>query len=232
MATCSPHGLIQKRGLEEPYQRAKQSINSKGEEIDPKEHFTVHLFEDLFNKQIFPGDDFFINSQQPPSEKYGPHKAYDIVIKYLGQDYSHCILCFAEAERARNKTYAKIRDLETQATEYCREFLDANPTVAFVYACTLVGQCMRCWQMGRNNSEMIGFWDGQRRADFLYYQDVGLDENKDELERAFVLMKSVILYSLRIGQDLSMVGSQLGGQSLQSSEFCLKYVFEATSKCD
>jgi len=83
MEFWKPHGLIQKPGLEEPYQDAKLSIDELGNERDPKEHYTVHLFEDLFNKQIFTGDLFYVNSQQPLSRKKGSDKAADIVIKYL-----------------------------------------------------------------------------------------------------------------------------------------------------
>ena len=55
--------LVQKRSLEELYQNTRLSVDIYRNEIDPKEYFTVHLFEDLFNKVIFTGDMFFVNSQ-------------------------------------------------------------------------------------------------------------------------------------------------------------------------
>ena len=219
MDSWKPHGLIQKPGLEEPYQNARLSIDIYGNEIDPKEHFTVHLFEDLFNKEIFTGDMFFVNSQQPPSRKRGRDKACDIAIKYLDQNYHHQILCFAEAKRARNMIYSKIRDLEKQAQGYCQDFLEANQKEEFVYACTLVGASIRCWIMRQGDPNLVGFWDGQQRDDFQYYRDVGLDEHKVELVRAFDLMKSVSPSALRLGQDSSMIGSRLGALSISQSAY-------------
>jgi hypothetical protein len=74
-----PHGYIINRNLEEPYNKAHKSIDQHGNSKDPKEHFTIGLWENIFNKVVFVTD-FFVNSQQPPSEKPGPDTACDIVI--------------------------------------------------------------------------------------------------------------------------------------------------------
>ncbi len=61
--TWIAHGIIVDKRLEMPYRDAKLSVDSNGNEIDPKEHATVHLFENLFNRVLFTGDDYFVNSQ-------------------------------------------------------------------------------------------------------------------------------------------------------------------------
>jgi hypothetical protein len=118
---------------------ATKAIDDKGNSYDPKENFTVHLWGDLFNKEIFSDKTFFINSRQPPASAPGPSKSCDIIVKYLTYEWSHQILSFTEAKRARNRTGSKVCDLEVQATEYCYEFLGSNEDVVFVYTCTLVG---------------------------------------------------------------------------------------------
>jgi hypothetical protein len=68
------HELMQKRVPEAPCRNAKLAIDAYGNHPDPKEHFTVKLFEDRFNKHICAGDDFLVNSQAPLSghaERHG-----------------------------------------------------------------------------------------------------------------------------------------------------------------
>ena len=118
-----PHGLIRNQDLEESYQNAKKAIDGKGNSNDPKEFFTVHLWED-FLPCYFPRPDFKLNSQQPPSsKKKGADKQCDLAIKYIDDEFSWHILIFAECKRAKNTSKSKIRDLETQAQGYCEEFL-------------------------------------------------------------------------------------------------------------
>jgi hypothetical protein len=218
MAYWQPHGLIQKRALEAPYRDAKLAIDAYGNSQDPKEHFTVKLFEDLFNKQIFAGDDFFVNSQKPPSTKRGTDKACDIVIMYVDGAYEHQILCFAECKRAKNVTTSKIRALETQAQGYCQDFLDAHPDNSLAYACTLVGVFIRCWSLRRGDRKLQGFWAGNEKDHFEHYRDVGLDEHRRDIEMAFDQMKSVPPLGLRLGQDHSAIGSSSYGTFAQAPE--------------
>jgi hypothetical protein len=83
MSYWMPHGLIQDQRLEEVYQAAKLSVDEHGYSKDPKEYYTVHLFEDLFNFVLFPGPNFKVNSQQPPSDKKGVDKSCDIAVKFV-----------------------------------------------------------------------------------------------------------------------------------------------------
>ncbi len=183
-----PHGLIVDPGLEMPYRDAKQSIDEYGNEKDPKEHCTVHLFEDFF-REIFKESGYYINSQVPPASKKGSEKAGDLAIKYLTADYQHQIFCFAEAKRAKNHTHAKIRGLEEQARGYCRDFLEAYPDVDVVYACTLVGASIRCWSVSRDK-QLTPFWDGPEGT-FERYMDVGEDRYAEHIMAAFNHMKSI-----------------------------------------
>jgi len=128
----------------------------------------------------------------------------------LTTNYHHQILCFVEAKRARNTIYSNIRDLENQAQGHCQDFLEAHPESDLVYACTLVSARIRCWSLSRGDRKLVGFWDGNGRDDFRYYRDVGLDEHKLELEKAFDLMKSMPPTAIRLGQDPPTIGSRLG----------------------
>ncbi|KLU90713.1 hypothetical protein MAPG_10565 [Magnaporthiopsis poae ATCC 64411] len=185
-----PHGLIQQQTLEAAYQDAKMSVDSQGNVTSPKEHFTVSLFEDLFNKVIFPEDAFSVNSQVPPATKPGAEKACDIAIRCCMDDYSRQILCFAEAKRASSHTNAAIRDLEEQARGYCADFLDANPNVDKIFACTLVGTSVRCWEFEEKSSHLQPLWNPAGQvATFSEYLDVGEDAVVRRLEKAFWTMK-------------------------------------------
>ena len=208
--TWRPHGLISKPGLEMPYRHAKRSIDAQGNETDPKEHFTVHLFEDLFNKVIFSEDNFFVNSQQPPASKKGTERACDISIKHIADDFEHQILCFAEAKRARNVIYSKIQELEDQALSYCLEFLTANPDVGIIYACTLVGASIRCWSLRAGEEKFQGFWGDENMGSFDFYKDVGDDAHFPLLERSFNMMKVVPTGIVPRGLSLANIGSTSG----------------------
>lgn len=184
-----PHGLIQQQTLEAAYQNAKISVDSQGNVISPKEHFTVSLFEDLFNKVIFPEDAFSINSQVPPATKHGSEKACDIAIRCCMSGYSRRIFCFAGAKRASSHTKAAIRDLEEQARGYCADFLGANPKVNKIFACTLVGTSVRCWEFRNADSHLRPLWGDKKPSNFSDYLDVGEDAGIPRLEKAFGAMK-------------------------------------------
>jgi hypothetical protein len=208
MAYWVPHGLIKNQDLEECYQNAKFSVDAKGNSYDPKEYHTVHLFEDLFNFQLFPyAEGFKSNSQVPPSDKAGQDKASDIATKYVDDRYKWHMFCFSEAKRAKNTSQSKIRAVETQAQGYCKEFLESHPEVNMVYANTLVGASIRCWSYKQGDSKLRGFWNGDEKDHFEHYRDVGEDENVAQLEDAIANMKSIPTGVLRRGQDHSQIGA-------------------------
>jgi hypothetical protein len=187
MASWKPHGLIQKQTLEASYRNAKLAVDSLGNSSDPKEHFTFKLWEDLFNKQLFQGDGFTVNSQQPPSTRKGSEKACDIVVMYVDNDYEHQILCFAECKRAKSVKISKIRALETQAQGYCDEFLEAHPNIDIAYACTLVGVYIRCWSLHRGDDKLKGFWSGNEKDHFEHYKDAGSDDDRQILSGLLIV---------------------------------------------
>ncbi|KIH91146.1 hypothetical protein SPBR_01829 [Sporothrix brasiliensis 5110] len=186
------HGYITDIYLEMPYRDATMSVDIHGNEIDPKEHTTVHFFENLFNRVIFHHPRYFVNSQVPPASKKGSEKACDIAVKYADGNLRQRIFCFAEAKRAKSNTQAKIQDLERQALGYCVDYLDANSEINLVFACTLVGASLRCWSFHRGDDYFRPFW-GDIRPSYSQYLDVGVDANVAELDRAFNFMRNMSL---------------------------------------
>lgn len=177
--------------------------------VDPKEHFTTHLFEDIFNKVLFHEANFFVNSQQPPVSKKGSEKACDIAINYVTDTFDRQIFCFVEAKRASNIIHSKIQSLEEQALTYCLEFLAANPDATMVFACTLVGASIRCWSVQADAPELKGFWDGGDVGSFDFYKDVGDEAHRGLLERIFNFMKTMPVGTMPLGLPSSSIGQQL-----------------------
>ena len=202
-----PHGLIQDQDLEEVYQAAKLSVDRDGNCKDPKEYHTIHLFEDLFNLLTFPRPNYKTNSQQPPSDKVGSDKLCDLATKAVDDGHKWHMFCFSEGKRASNTSDSKIKALEVQAQGYCKEFVDAHPHVNRIYANTLVGASIRCWSYTRGDSKLRGFWNGDEKDHFEHYRDVGNEEHKLQLERAFADMKSMPPGVLHRGQDHSQIGA-------------------------
>ena len=198
MANWVSHGLIVDPSLESYYLAARVTVDATGDVVHPKEYRTVNLFNHLFSKFIFRESIYGIDNQNPA---IGSAKACDIIINYFTDDFAHQVLCFVEATRASNQTGSLIEALEKQARDYCKEFLNANANndTDTVYACTLIGASIRCWIARRDVPGIIGFWSGDQRGSFRYYLDIGLDENRSTLERAFQKMKSVPVSQERIG---------------------------------
>ena len=165
----------------------------------------------------------------PPSSKEGCEKACDLAIKYLTHSNKHQIFCFAEAKRAKNHTYSKIRDLEVQAGEYCLEFLEANPEVARVFACTLVGASIRCWDMERGATRLRPFWGKPAEHDFTCYIDVGDDHLAHAVETAFSHMKAVpVGNDMPFYLDYDSIGRRnpTGYLSTNAGPSCSSYIHE------
>jgi hypothetical protein len=200
-----PHGLIKTRWLEVQYQRAHITNYSKGMH-DPKEYETVELLENILNKVIFRDvDDAFVNFQQPP----GMHsnKACDIVIKYIQSGtFETKILCFVECKRAKKTTPYDLRLVEQQALDYCKEYLEGDPGVPFIFACTGCGAHLRLWKYSRGEKSFHGFWAAYTPAAWEHYKDVGIDADANDIHLGFKKML-VLGPELREGQEVSTYGS-------------------------
>lgn len=160
-----------------------------GEPVDPKEASTAELFNHLFHKTIFVGDDFACSPKQQPHLR--SNLQCDLVIKYLTSEYAWQTLCFATAKRDDNTNRPErlVDALEAQAQDYCHEFLQARAGIDMIFACTMMGASIRCWMFQREAGNLIGFWAGEQRGESRHYLDIGVDQNIDTLNHAFSHMK-------------------------------------------
>ncbi|KAL2753112.1 hypothetical protein ACRALDRAFT_1095286 [Sodiomyces alcalophilus JCM 7366] len=184
-----PHGLIRRPELEHAYQEARLNKDGNGGFIVPKGHKTIRLFERLFRRIVFTEDRFFVNSQQPPTEDSS--LVCNIVISAVDGAHEEDIFCFCEGETTKTTGAFEAVDAEDQARKYCNVHLDAHPEKARVYACTLVGTYIRCWVIDQENRVLHGMWDPKESGSASAYLDVGVEEHRPALEKAFDRLKSL-----------------------------------------
>jgi len=158
---------------------------------DPKEHETSALMEVILYSNIFTtGDNFMVNSQQPPAPQ--SDKRCDIVIRYLEHGTQKIrILCFAECKRTRTSQKFSLKALEKQASEYCRLCLDSEEDMPFVYAATMAGAHVRLWTYFRDQAELVPFWGPPNGGEWAQYKDVGDDKAGQDIEYWFGQMKHI-----------------------------------------
>lgn len=100
--------------------------------------------------------------------------------------------------------------LENQAQDYCQEHLKPNPAHEIVYAATMVAARIRLWKYHRHSEVMTSFWDAKDNGDYGNYDnylDVGEAANRQTLEAAYTLMKSMPPNDLRIGMEYGDIAS-------------------------
>jgi hypothetical protein len=116
----------------------------------------VELLQNIFNKVVFRNmDDVFVNSQQPPG--ISSRIACDIVINHLASgSLLPKILCFVEVKLAKNTGDYSLNTMETEALDYCEEYLKANPDIKFVHSCTAYGARLKLWKYSKGDEKMIG----------------------------------------------------------------------------
>ncbi|KAI9791926.1 MAG: hypothetical protein M1835_008162 [Candelina submexicana] len=211
-----PHGLITTPALEVQYINAHIDNYIKGMH-DPKEYQTVELLENIFNKVILQErEDIFVNSQQPPGIK--SNKSCDIVIKYVESGtFFTKILCFVECKRSKKTTEYDLRKVEQQALDYCKEYLESDGDLPFVFACTACGAHLRLWKYSQGDDNFQGFWGGFSLASWENYKDVGIDADAVEIRQALEHML-VTGPELREGQDFSAYASVQEGKGKQTAD--------------
>jgi hypothetical protein len=72
-----------------------------------------------------------------------------------------------------------------------------------VFAITLVGPFVRCWLFCDSDNKLIRLKNNSLKDHFEFYRNIGLEENKLDLEKQFAQIKSMPVKALYKGQDLS-----------------------------
>lgn len=178
--------------------------DNKSVTVDPTEHMTVALWEDLYNKVFLKG--YSNNSQwYPVNEK---KKQVDIGTFYFAQTtegFRKLSLIFTEAKRANNATSTKpgetLWDLEDQLGDYCKLWLKAErPDVTDqIYANAVCGTYIRCFRVRLDpsgekvvmadcmNPQKFGLVRGVRTDDYL---DVTKVADQKRLHQHFKMIKT------------------------------------------
>ena len=171
MAKFKPHGLIWTPLQEVLYHEAHWA-NIKHGISNPKEHKTVALVQAISSQNIFTAPTYATASQWPPQPN-STNKA-DQAILYLDAG-TNGVLCldFDECKRASTRQPFSLRALETQALDYCYEYLQYYKSVPFVYATTSAGAHMRVWRILQGSRELLPFWGVADLGVWDEYKDLG-----------------------------------------------------------
>lgn len=147
----------------------------------------VSLWTQLWNKHLFPETDWVI-SQQPPSEGNDRRRVH-LTIKYLGGDSGNLTI-LAFHEKISDARPRDIEELENQASDTCRRYLEKHRDVQFVYAVTSFGTKGRAWCFDRDGDCLVPLFGSNRFAQCGEYIDLHSSE-AGELKKAVETMRSV-----------------------------------------
>ncbi|ESZ90921.1 hypothetical protein SBOR_8693 [Sclerotinia borealis F-4128] len=190
------HGLIGHR-LERNYLEAAATYDIKGNRS--KESATVGFVEQFIAAQ-FPEKRFVTKSQKGVVPKHGPEHQVDDFLAYTNVHFLETGLMMIEAKRhpedKEDMTKGRMKALEKQVGEYCREWLEENKEIPFLYALTCVSTLMRVWIMKKptrsrdmKNAKLVGLWSPDLKT-WDEYKDAGLDCDADVLKTAFRQIKN------------------------------------------
>ncbi|KAF4534220.1 NRPS-like enzyme [Lasiodiplodia theobromae] len=85
-------------------------------ESNRHEAYPTRFFNFFLQKIAFPEEEYWISSEQPPTDDPSDRKRVDLVVNYFSQDYKVRVLCFTELKRGRSAEKA-IEENEDQAIE-------------------------------------------------------------------------------------------------------------------
>lgn len=111
-----------------------------------------------------------------------------------------------------------IRALERQVEGYCRQWLEFNKTIPFIYAVTCVSTSMRVWVVerhrpwGTKNPDLRGLWSPDERT-WDEYRDLGLEPHAGVLKCTFDLMKESLNSS-----DKKLTTSEAGSREERAGD--------------
>lgn len=91
------------------------------------------FWNQLLSKHIFPGKEFVVAQEEPPSSANSRNRI-DIIVKYANVHQGISVLCFIESKRP-NTYIALLEEAELQALNACLSYVHQNKT-QYVYAMT------------------------------------------------------------------------------------------------
>lgn len=182
-STWEPHGLITAPIMEALYLSAKCGVDDEGNlVVEPSEYKPEKFFAYLFNKVYFSSMDFSVSSERPCHSF--SQTSCDLLVENV-EGHTPPLFCFAGLDSQTDNLAAAA---EEQATIYCRDYLATIAEVDEVFACTLIGASLRFWRYSQSEAKLKGFWDVFEYGEFGCYLDVGEEDNRERLERAFAVI--------------------------------------------
>ncbi|KAL1848312.1 hypothetical protein VTK73DRAFT_10162 [Phialemonium thermophilum] len=119
---------------------------------------TTRLWEYIFNKMVFPSQNYLVSSQQPPTHNPGDLRRVDVVVEEVddrgGPEFP---LIFLEAKRAVT-TPGEVGGVEAQAYTAACAYAVARSSREPIWAMTCVGSKARLWAFSWNHDFLIPFY--------------------------------------------------------------------------
>lgn len=110
------------------------------------------FWNQLLSKYIFPGKEFVVAQEEPPSSANSRNRI-DIIVKYADVHQGISVLCFIESKRP-NTYIALLEEAELQALNACVSYVHQNKT-QYVYAMTTYGTRARQWIYNPSSDNLV-----------------------------------------------------------------------------
>ncbi|KAK0612726.1 hypothetical protein DIS24_g11985 [Lasiodiplodia hormozganensis] len=159
-------------------------------ESNRHEAYPTRFFNFFLQKIAFPEEEYWISSEQPPTDDPSDRKRVDLVVNYFSQDYKVRVLCFTELKRGRSAEKA-IEENEDQAMYAASSYCHALG-LPYVYVISAFGAKARFFSYMRDADSfnmMLAGDDPLSVADTRAYQDPDTPSGAAYWTRAIERMK-------------------------------------------